>query len=153
MPGSFEEELTNKLEIEQAKEENVEIRKEETAAVETAVTTSRPRPVSLGAILDELVPSDRAAELSGGDEDEKTAARESQVGEPSLDTVETKRPVEVRNRAALANDEIEAESVKPMDTIELDFQELIGSVSTHKIELRSPDGVNKTSVDKIGFGK
>lgn len=135
-------------------EENLNLKSEETLAPEDMVVVQpKPRPVSMGEIVDEMVPDYQADELATDLEEEEEEAQESRESGIELDAVQTQE-VEKRNLATVEmNREEFSESVKPMDTIELDFQELIGTVSMYKSELKSPQGVSKTSIEKIGFGK
>lgn len=150
-----QEERASKFDVEKAPEEEiVEVRQEEEVkSAENEVVATKPRAVSLGALVDEAIPADRAHEIET-ERETGEAAHEVRQDEFGLEKADLKPPLDVRNSAMISTskEEFEFESVKPMDMIELNFQEVIGTISTHKSDLKSPDGVNKTTIDQIGFG-
>jgi hypothetical protein len=148
------EEHATKFEVAQATEESVEIKRESiNLGSPTDVSIKNVvKPISMGTIVDEMVVSDRVSEYTA-DKLRTEEANETKEDDASL-LARREQQVELINRASLVTSSDEfLECVKPMDTIELDFQEYLGTVSTHKPELKSPDGVSKTTIEEIAFGE
>lgn len=148
------EEHATKFEVVQATEESVEIKRVSiNLGSPTDVSIKNVvKPISMGTIVDEMVVSDRVSEYTA-DKLRTEEANETKEDDASL-LARREQPVELINRASLVTSSDEfLECVKPMDTIELDFQEYLGTVSTHKPELKSPDGVSKITIEEIAFGE
>lgn len=152
VPGQCEQ--ANRLDVEQTVHQSVAMRDEDLAPpIEMAHVQPKPQPVNMGAEVVDYTIDDHAADELETERDRSEALESRLV--PGVELAAAKAStVDKRNLAVveMSRDDEFSESVKPMDTIELNFHELNETMTTSKTELRSPQSVKKSEIDEIAFG-